>query len=270
MENKRRSLPDDAGEHSAIKKSRLNDDDIEFPSKTIDIQSEIVDFASKNIDSQSEIVDFRSKTIDSQSEIVDFRSKTVDIKADFFTICSSLHGKHVLPKTIAVRFPHSGVEEIKTFFLNPNEFIPKSLDPDFVKEELRRFGYNSDLTALTLRESEVGENSFKDERLEQVTTTEVALPELVETIKNFSLTLGTSVTLNFADKQSKQFFLLRLKSKAQTLIDSVEKIVIEGEAGEPLTEELFAEFSEEDDESDLVQVFVDAVFVTYENEEMLR
>jgi hypothetical protein len=123
---------------------------------------------------------------------------------------------------------------------------------------------------LTLRESEVGENSFKDERLEKVTTTEVALPELAETIKNFSQTLGTSVTLNFADKQSKHFFLLHLKSKAQTLIDSVEKIVIEGEAGEPLTEELFAEFSEEDDESDLVQVFVDAVFVTYENEEMLR
>jgi len=242
MENKRRSLPDDAGEHSAIKKSRLDDDDIEFP----------------------------SKNIDSQSEIIDFRSKTIDIKADFFTICSSLHGKHVLPKTIAVRFPHSGVEEIKTFFFNPNEYIPKSLDPDFVKEELRRFGYNSDLTALTLRESEVRENSFKDERLEKVTTTEVALPELAETIKNFSLTLGTSVTLNFADKQSKQFFLLHLKSKAQTLIDSVEKIVIEGEAGEPLTEELFAEFSEEDDEADLVQVFVDAVFVTYENEEMLR
>ena len=285
MENNKRSN-DDAGELSGIKKTRLEnveDNDVDSPNidnddiLSLNIEDNDVDFPdldnndviSKNIDSSEEVL----QNIDNKDKVsisvvnTDVVSIKVDIKVDFVSICSSIHGKHVLPKVIGLRFPQSGFQEAKTFFLDPKEFIPKSLDAEFIKKELRRFGYNDDLTVWTVHESFLQENLSMSERLELVTKTEVILTALAETIKE----LKAKVILNFVDKRSKQFLLSLFRQKnlkstiAQILIENVEKITIEGEVCEPLTLEV-----SDDDEADLVQVFVDAVFVTYENEEMLR
>jgi hypothetical protein len=81
-----------------------------------------------------------------------------------------------------------------------------------------------------------------------------------------------SLVLKFVDRKSFRFFLslFRQPSDRRALLDVAEELVVADEFRELLTEEVVAAAAAEAGEEDVVHVFVDAVIMTYENEEMQR
>ena len=204
-------------------------------------------------------------------------ARQIDVKVDFFPICSVFHGKHLLPRAIGLRFHRNGNQEIKAYYLNPNTFIPPGLDAEFVRSELDKAGYNENNSIVTFHEGVIGENVNETKRIESVSNISEILPEILDAIKAQQLMSRQSVILNFLNGDSKNFFLSlfrrqNLKRHEKVLLENVEEITYDGDVSELLTSELIDEIVEPIDvlTTPSIQVFVDAVILTCENEDLDR
>jgi hypothetical protein len=146
------------------------------------------------------------------------------------------------------------------------------LDVDFVRQELEIAGYNDDLSLLAYRESVVGAN--ENERQESVWKLDKVVPELLSSIKTLRDKIEKKVILKFFNENSKTFFLSlfqrnELKFHFQTLLDNVQSFICDGEVCDvPLTIESC--LSDKPASRCGAQVFVDLVYMTFENEELTR
>ncbi len=192
----------------------------------------------------------------------------------FIDNSSSLRGKHVLPKAIGLRHRlQSGNNEIKSFFLNPIEFIPKTLDAEFVRQELAIAGYNEDMSQLSFGKRVVGSNVCHDEHQEIVSKLDAILSELFSWIKTRRDETGQKVILNFFNKNSKTFFISlfqrnELETYKQMLFQNVQSFVSDDEVCDLVS--LSDELRPNEESASQCHVFVDLVYLTFENEELTR
>ena len=135
-------------------------------------------------------------------------------------------------------------------------------------------GYNGDLSQLTFHDGMVGANNSQNERLESVTKLDKVLPDLLSSIKTRKDETGRRVILNFFNKNSETFFLSlfgrkELKTYKQTLFENVQSFVCDGEVCD-VTPTVEPRLSDESASRFGAQVFVDLVYLTFENEELTK
>ena len=135
-------------------------------------------------------------------------------------------------------------------------------------------GYNDDVSQLTFHDGMVGANNSQNERLESVTKLDKVLPDLLSSIKTRKDETGRRVILNFFNKNSETFFLSlfgrkELKTYKQTLFENVQSFVCDGEVCD-VTPTVEPRLSDESPSRCGAQVFVDLVYLTFENEELTK
>lgn len=213
----------------------------------------------------------KKSRLSEKSEPDETGSSAANIRVDFLTLSSVFHGKHVLPKILSFRTLNlDGQDEFKVFYLNPAEFIkPQS---HFFIEELLKYGYDSNFTCIKVSECVIDGQNISFDRTEPILKTSDVVHQIVENIKQLKEKLGQNVILNLGNKHSKNFTLSLFRDTAelrQVLLDNVEEIAYDDSVSELLTDYLIDSCDDVCDENATL-VFVDAVTVTYENEEMNR